>query len=325
MQFTRYLYIKDEVQYSILISLLRCSSPEYRNPDEVFFWAYELYFSGWEAETFEYLFRIYADFYELRNPTLKNTLQKRYTLWKKDNDPYHLGTILHNLMRKPYNATVFLQKYIPAAVRPRPNDTIQKRQNHIIVFQERELYPYLTVEPDGDESTLGKAWQVLRNECRYTPYRTSHKQSVFVFHRVDALYRFREQWLYYAAYSTPIWKTRIERFQGVLNAPKKRVDFPTEEIEEAFYQQYGYEPDEQPTEIQQRCVGSTPTKHGELALLQIPYIIDFSGNLHHFSFNMNGLDSCLCASSMRKGVIREDEITEETVLPPPPPAIDYFT
>ena len=24
--------------------------------------------------------------------------------------------------------------------------------------------------------------------------------------------------------------------------------------------------------------------------------------LHHFSFNMNGLDSCLCASSMRKGV-----------------------
>ena len=44
---TRYLYIKEDVLMSLLISILE---KEY---DESLFWASELYFSGYEQETVE--------------------------------------------------------------------------------------------------------------------------------------------------------------------------------------------------------------------------------------------------------------------------------
>ena len=44
--FTRYLYVKDEVRISLLVSILKKS-------DDALFWAYELYYSGFKNELFE--------------------------------------------------------------------------------------------------------------------------------------------------------------------------------------------------------------------------------------------------------------------------------
>ena len=46
---TRFLYIKDEVLLSLLISILE------KDYDQSLFWASELYYSGYEKETMEYI------------------------------------------------------------------------------------------------------------------------------------------------------------------------------------------------------------------------------------------------------------------------------
>jgi hypothetical protein len=300
MQFTRYLYIRDEVEYSLLISLSKSSEKDrFAMKDEIFFWAYELYFSGWEKETFDLLFKIYDDFYKEIHPTLEKTLRKKYAEWENTREPIQLGTILYNLMGKPYNSGVFLRKYIPHLYEPQ-NIVVQKRQKCVITMLDTEVENYRTVEVEP-----GKAWTVLRNVCRYSTYRTGHKQSVFVFRRADAVFRFREKWLYYAvANETPVWKARVVEYCGFLNTAKKTVEFVDEDKEEAFYDRYNYEPDEQPASVSEKCVGQT-TKHGELKWLQIRCVIDFSGNRIDY-----------------KDIIDGEE--DNYMLPPPPPQIQYF-
>jgi hypothetical protein len=65
-------------------------------------------------------------------------------------------------------------------------------------------------------------------------------------------------WLYYAR-NTPIWEKRIQEFDGQSNDEKKDIDFDDEELEEEFYNQFSYEPDEQKIEVQQRNIGTIST------------------------------------------------------------------
>ena len=53
-QFTRYLYLYEEVELSLLLSLLNK-----QNLDRVLFWCYELYYSTYENDIFPFLFKIY--------------------------------------------------------------------------------------------------------------------------------------------------------------------------------------------------------------------------------------------------------------------------
>ena len=55
--FTRYLYEKQEVGYSLLHALLQ------KKEEEAIFWARELYDSGFEEELYEFLWVIFQDFY----------------------------------------------------------------------------------------------------------------------------------------------------------------------------------------------------------------------------------------------------------------------
>lgn len=51
-------------------------------------------------------------------------------------------------------------------------------------------------------------------------------------------------WEYYA-FKTPIWEERFNKYGGTQNHHTKQVEFPSEAASEAFYNIYGYEPDEQ--------------------------------------------------------------------------------
>ena len=62
-----------------------------------------------------------------------------------------------------------------------------------------------------------------------------------------------EHWLYYASFS-PIWKERIETYGGIKNCENKTVSFCNSELEEEFYKLYGYEPDEQTKETQEKSI-----------------------------------------------------------------------
>jgi hypothetical protein len=57
--FTRYLYVKDEVEVALLVSLLN------KNEDAIF-WAFELYFSGFETELLNLFWKFYWRKYKVR-------------------------------------------------------------------------------------------------------------------------------------------------------------------------------------------------------------------------------------------------------------------
>ena len=69
--FTRYLYVKDEVYVSLLVSILNKS-------DDSIFWALELYYSGFIKELLNLLWKIYYDFFATLNPTFEKYLLKKY-------------------------------------------------------------------------------------------------------------------------------------------------------------------------------------------------------------------------------------------------------
>ena len=74
---------------------------------------------------------------------------------------------------------------------------------------------------------------------------------------IDIKNAYNYQWLYHASYS-PLWKERIDKFHGYVDEINKTVVF--NEIEDsddnlqAFYDEFGYEPDEQKTDIQIRSI-----------------------------------------------------------------------
>ena len=68
-----------------------------------------------------------------------------------------------------------------------------------------------------------------------------------------------KHWLYYASFS-PIWEERILQFQGTVNHDTKRVDFINDEYMETFYEHFGFEPDEQSAETQEKIIGKENVK-----------------------------------------------------------------
>ena len=56
--------------------------------------------------------------------------------------------------------------------------------------------------------------------------------------------KYNEKWLYHAAFS-PIWFDRIKTCKGYIDYENQEVKFISDDWEETFYTQYGYDPDEQ--------------------------------------------------------------------------------
>jgi hypothetical protein len=70
--FTRYLYEKREVMHSLLLALIS------RLLDPALFWTYELWFSGFEQEVWDWIFCIYEEFYKRLNPRYERILYAKY-------------------------------------------------------------------------------------------------------------------------------------------------------------------------------------------------------------------------------------------------------
>jgi len=101
--FTRYLYLKDEVKLALLVSLLKKS-------DDAIFWAYELYYSGFKTELFEFIWHIYYVFYATLNPSFEAyLLNKRNELLK---DEKLVSAIVQDLIIRPFNTDVFFLNVI---------------------------------------------------------------------------------------------------------------------------------------------------------------------------------------------------------------------
>ena len=59
-------------------------------------------------------------------------------------------------------------------------------------------------------------------------------------------------WLYCASFS-PLWRNRIAKCHGVIDAKNKQVLFDDDDID-GFYDEYGYEPDEQTATVENKTI-----------------------------------------------------------------------
>lgn len=63
-------------------------------------------------------------------------------------------------------------------------------------------------------------------------------------------------WEYYAM-GSPLWQKRLSKWGGSVNHITKKIEFPTDEMQEAFYELYAYEFDELPKEVQAMSLHDT--------------------------------------------------------------------
>lgn len=233
---TRYLYIRQDVELSLIQSILD------KDLNQSLFWAYELYYSGFESEVLYLLSQIYDTYYAYLNPKLGQFLNKQGILWseKKEND-WIIGIIVRNMVIRPHSTHKICDTECPKLI-------AEKRI--FVMMAEKDIIEYKTVDDDKYEPRL-----ILRNVCKYSP---SGKSLISLFINQTAeikntnnFDKWANDWLYYAAFS-PIWKDRLDDYGGEQNHITKTVEFPDDENYEGFYESFGYEPDEQPISLKSR-------------------------------------------------------------------------
>lgn len=225
--FTRYLYIVPDVYASLIYAI------ENKKRDEALFWAYELYYSGFENELVRFLEK-YIQNHPLK---IKRFIESKINILRHNKkDP-------SGLLSNPLIATIVVNI-----------TTIQPTNKNIFInYCDEDIEEFQTVETNRNMPH----WKVLRTACLYP----SKKDYIYDAHpllkhhhtREEYTKFFREDWEYYA-YFTTVWKQRIEKYGGEQDHESRKIVWTLEEeeeedITELFYEKFGYEPDEQPIEL----------------------------------------------------------------------------
>jgi hypothetical protein len=135
--FARYLYLKSGVLESLENAILK------RDYKESLFWAYEIYYSGFEEEIFEYLFWIMERMDEKYEKLMK-FLKKMEKEWKTNNSEYILATMIKNIcLRKLKQMFIIVKK----------EDIDSLRENHPITWKTlEEVCVYAGIKRENEES-----------------------------------------------------------------------------------------------------------------------------------------------------------------------------
>jgi hypothetical protein len=333
IQFTRYLYEKDEVKLALILCILN------KKAEEAIFWAYELYYSGFQSELTDVFWSLYYDFYYTLNPSFEKYLQTRLkkNLALDTDSVNYISMIVNNFMIRPHSMDIFMLKQIVEICdfdKTDIQDYIDSPGNNMEVMR-RELISALRTKDfmmlasliltDIKDEHIDEAFEVATNYfvtemglkkkvpnydkqssnkrvlilCRIVHYFTAtakkklgknlyvhvEPEEVVLYETIhvgvprkilrlakiytidsdnylslfdlkretqDIKTAYYYDWLYYASHS-PLWKSRILKHNGVIDQKKHKVEFDDDDIDE-FYDNYGYEPDEQSTEVENKTI-----------------------------------------------------------------------
>jgi len=244
--FTRYVYLIDDVKSSLMLSIMD------RLHDEAMYWAYELYFSGIQEETFCLLQNMACTKY---NEKCSRFVDKQKELWNKNHNQYWiLGTIVWYLCERPFTIGAFIKEYCKDDVLISKIASItEKSQAPIpsikVILEEKDVMKYVNLETTTPRYLLRHPsltkYQV-RNYCA-SIFENDHMQI-----ERDALLRlYRENWMYFAC-ASPLWWKRIRKHGGKMDHVNETVVFDeNDKRTEIFYEKYYYDTDEQPMHIMQ--------------------------------------------------------------------------
>ena len=232
MILTNHLYDRKEVLMTLMASLLN------RDKYRTMFWAFELYYSGFQKLVFEHLLRIYTKFYEKNHPTFRKFFMKKYRQWNCFRQHMTIiekerivSIILLNLLYRNYEKKSEKEVYVFVHIRA---------HYHYYPFHNNTIKPYNVLKIGCRYGINDNDWFSRLGERKKEIY---YRDKYELFHH----------WEYYA-YRSPIWKERIERYKGYPDHKKKMILFLNDMYKREFYDKYGYEPDEQPLEVQKKII-----------------------------------------------------------------------
>jgi len=243
--YTRYLYAVLEVKQSLLLALLE------KNLDEALFWAFELYYSGFEKSAFDYVMNIYKEFYKTDNPDLEKSIAKaQQSLGQAQQslgEPLQLGSIITTLCYSKYQMNLFMENYF--GLKCKSIEKGEPRKPLFIRINPQDLPKYATLERDMNE--LPRFY--LKKVCKYAVRKEVNQlfKHEFISNKKDYGYH----WLYYA-YNSPVWKDRLSPYNITINHETKDIEFQDDDEMDEFYDIWGLEPDEQLLEVQEKSIGN---------------------------------------------------------------------
>jgi hypothetical protein len=249
--FTRYLYIKQNVYWSLLCAII------HKRTEEALFWGYELYYSGFENELMHYLIFIYNSFFlSTTSNSYKDIMLNKLNLWFKTKYHVIVGTIIFNLCNKKADAYSFLERNGKDLILKDEieDDTsnINSHKNLFININENSVEKYKTIISDSlwktlQEISIYSTLKVTNNTIDYLKNEYLLSMITPIYEKEKLLYIFRYEWEVYA-YRTPIWKSRIDELGGTFINKNDiyKLSFSSDDIHEKYYELYGYEPEEQP-------------------------------------------------------------------------------
>lgn len=143
--FTRYLYVKNQVILSLILSLLK-------REEECIFWGFELFYSGYKTELLEIIVKIYYDFYAVLNPTFEKILFQKIDqcnlIFKENNDikenketpEFIIYNLLQNLKNCYSSIDIFMLKILTEKTTIKKEKKVNKEWSEIIMsFDFKEI------------------------------------------------------------------------------------------------------------------------------------------------------------------------------------------
>lgn len=126
---------------------------------------------------------------------------------------------------------------------------IKMGKNVIIMIEPEEVIVYETMEHELP------ARKILKTAC-LCKIPDQKYMTLFSFEHRNPLFKDRMyyKWHYWASYS-PLWRERIEKYNGIIDHRNEEIIFPNDDIFEDYYNHFNLEPDEQSKETQNRFMG----------------------------------------------------------------------
>ena len=326
IQLSKLLYNIDEVKYSLMLSILFQTKHTYQ---ECLFWAYELYTSYHKPFLWNFITKIYYDFYYIKCISFEKTINEEYNNWKKQENFKYIAKIVKFLHKQIINVTIFQHYYsnykpqncstiiaeklkdnIPNAVHYLKSlDTPEIKQIYrslyilklkndkkdICLFYTDQKHKWIvkllkkfiwkgkkTIKVNFDkqdelfikqlENSPSRVYKTLKEKRLYeiNPLIGSFQLARFkdetdvvtiwneTFGYIsEDIERYKSAYLYnweFYANKTPYWNEIFNTYKASFK--KKEIQFPNDDLLEQFYDNYGYEPDEQTIETQMKSIKS---------------------------------------------------------------------
>jgi len=223
------------VEYSLIIALLQ------ENHEEAKFWAYELYFSGFKQQVLRGLLLIFEEYFvdSVRKTKIANYLHKKIDEpTRKDSI---VATVVENIIRCQINIDKITQHLPDFQWEACSRNSTTPTQLLFVVYQDADIQSY-----KNRPLISMKSWKLPPKLCIYTCLREPGSPELNI--------KDYDKWLFHAA-GSPLWKSRIQKYDGMVDYEEKTVTFSDEDKEEAFYNLYDLEPDEQSLIVQHKWFG----------------------------------------------------------------------